>query len=86
MPRVYTTLLNVTRIRLRIIAIDCAWLTSTAVAVAAMMVLALTCEQDDRVVRTSHAGSADPAIWCAGFLTAVGGSSGRSECTVLPLC
>ena len=37
-------------------AIDCAWFTSTAVAVAAMMVLALTCEQDDRGVRASGAG------------------------------
>ena len=34
MPRVYTTLLKVTRIRLRIIAIDCASFTSVCVAVA----------------------------------------------------
>ena len=45
------------RIRLWIIAIDCAWFTSICVAVApAMMVLALTCEQDDRGVRASGAG------------------------------
>ena len=33
MPRVYTTLLKVTRIRLRIIATDCTWSTSFDVEV-----------------------------------------------------
>ena len=46
MPRVYTTLLKVTRIRLRISMTDCASLTSVCVAVA-----------DDAILTCSAAGS-----------------------------
>ena len=60
MPRVYTTLLKVTRIRLRIIAIDCASFTSVCVAVAEAILWRQHGSERIDPWRRGDDGSADP--------------------------
>ena len=62
MPRVYTTLLKVTRIRLRISMTDCASLTSVCVAVADDAILTCSAAGDRRGRESGVQSSGRPRV------------------------